>query len=90
MIALQGAIKPYIGIDWSSLNTLPGCIDKVIQFREIAPLSNLTGVGEWPYFLEWLLDRHDFSRGIGDGPLELLVCEFFCSDDWGQAIGSMY
>ena len=81
MNALKGAIKP-IGIDWPSLGTLLD--NKGLLFQEVIPLRSLCTVGEWPYFLEWLLEDTFRFRHLRNDPLELLICEFFCSNDWGD------
>lgn len=85
MIAFEGAVKPD-GIDWSSFHT---SLDlKGHPFHELVfqKLDSRPEVREWPYFLEWLLGHRPWGKGIE--PLDLLVRDFFYSDDWSGGRGA--
>ena len=73
MHTLKGAMK-LDGIDWPSLR-------KALDSEARGHLRRVDIKNrKWPYFLEWL---RKFTNGVGDRPLELLVCNFFSSDNLG-------
>jgi len=83
MNALEGAIKP-VGIHWLNLTSRLLYNGTPMAFEDIVNSSGFDTVGEWPYFLEWLLNFDRLPGYVGNVPLELLVCEFICSNDWGH------